>query len=135
MVSALLLASALAAAAAPAASAAPDPIAERFRGLLDELARDPAAPRALVPLIEMERQEGELTDLAKAVVAYARLAEDPEAHPEVRAYARFRLADVERSRGNLRRGDAELARLAFLSGWQLAGPFDNEGKRGFDEVF
>ncbi len=132
MLSALLLATALAGAAP---SASPDPVAERLHALLDELERDHAAPRALVPLIQLEQLEDELPDLARAGVAYARLAEDPDAHPEVRAYARFRLADVERSRGNLRRGEAELARLAFLSGWQLAGPFDNEGKRGFDEVF
>src|SRR6266702_4492540 len=101
MLSALLLATALAGAAP---SASPDPVAERLHALLDELERDHAAPRALVPLIQLEQLEDELPDLARAGVAYARLAEDPDAHPEVRAYARFRLADVERSRGNLRRG-------------------------------
>ena len=31
--------------------------------------------------------------------------------------------------------EAELDRLALLRGWMVAGPFDNEGKRGFDHPF
>ncbi len=117
----------------PGAPAA-DPVAERLRTLVGELHRDHAAPRALVPLVELGAIEDELPDLARLAPVYARLAEDGEARPEVRAYARFRLADLERSRGNLRRSDGELAKLGFLSAWQIAGPFDNEGKRGFDVV-
>jgi tetratricopeptide (TPR) repeat protein len=112
-----------------------EPVSARLQGLLAELDRDHAAPRAFVPLVELSDLEDELPDLAPAALAYARLAEDREAHPEVRAYARFRLASLERSRGNLRRSEAELEKLEFLSGWQVAGPFDNEGKRGFDDVF
>jgi len=114
---------------------AADPSAARLRALLLELDRDHAVPRAFGLLVEVADLEDELPGLAPAALAYARMAEEGEAHPEVRAYARFRLASVERSRGNLRRSEAELAKLEFLSGWQIAGPFDNEGKRGFDEVF
>ena len=112
-----------------------DPVAARFHALVHELDRDHAAPRAFVPLAELSELEDELPDLAQAALAYGRIAEDREAHAEVRAYARFRLAAVERARGSLRRSEAELVKLGFLSGWQIAGPFENEGKRGFDEVF
>jgi len=112
-----------------------DPIEARAAALFAELARDHDKPRALAVLVELSGLEGELTDLGKLATAYGDLAGDPAAHPEVRAMARFRLADLERQRGNLRKSEAELAQLAFLGGWQIAGPFDNEGKRGFDEVY
>ncbi|HUK65801.1 MAG TPA: DUF3857 domain-containing protein [Anaeromyxobacteraceae bacterium] len=112
-----------------------DPVADRAGALALELRRDHAEARALVPLIELSALEDELPDLARLALVYAATADDPQAMPEVRAYARFRLALLERSRGNLQRSAAEVGKLAFLSGWQVAGPFDNEGKRGFDEVF
>ena len=55
-------------------------------------------------------------------------------HPEVRALARFRLAELERARGNLQRSAAHLRRLGFVGAWTVVGPFDDEGKRGFDAV-
>ncbi len=118
----------------PANAPGADPIAARLRTLESELDRDHAAPRAFGLLAQLGTLEDELPDLARAARVYARLAEDRDALPEVRAYARFRLAELERSRGNLRKSDAELAKLAFLSRWQIAGPFDNDGKRGFDVV-
>src|SRR6266511_2384899 len=66
--------------------------------------------------------------------ALARLADDRSAHPEARALARFRLAGVERARGNLQRSAAHLRRLGFVGGWSVIGPFDDQGKRGFDVV-
>src|SRR6266511_4063379 len=66
--------------------------------------------------------------------ALARLADDRSAHPEARALARFRLAGIERARGNLQRSAAHLRRLGFVGGWSVIGPFDDEGKRGFDVV-
>ncbi len=118
----------------PANGRGADSIAARLRALESELDRDHAAPRALVLLVQLETLEDELPDLARVALVYARLADDRDALPEVRAYARFRLAELERSRGNLRKSGAELAKLGFLSRWQIAGPFDNEGKRGFDVV-
>ncbi|GEJ59502.1 DUF3857 and transglutaminase domain-containing protein [Anaeromyxobacter diazotrophicus] len=129
------LALALCTRAAAEAPAPAEPLEARAGELLAELERDHAQPRALPVLIELSGLEGELSDLGKLAAAYDALATDRAAHPEVRAYARFRLAHLERARGNLRRSEADLAQLAFLRGWQVAGPFDNEGKRGFDEAF
>jgi tetratricopeptide (TPR) repeat protein/transglutaminase-like putative cysteine protease len=154
---ALALSTALAASAAraaplataPAASAPPvdartstsgaptaaDPISDRVRARLSELERDGRSPAALPVLMELAALEDELPDLARVGLAYSRVADDRAADPEVRAYARFRLADLERSRGNPQKAQGELAKLAFLDAWWIAGPFDDEGKRGFDEVF
>jgi tetratricopeptide (TPR) repeat protein/transglutaminase-like putative cysteine protease len=128
-------------AARPAlASAAPapvprDPIAERTAAALAELERDRQAPRAIVPLSRLHALEGEAPDLSKLARAYAQVAEDRRALPEVRALARVYLAGVERKRGSLQRSAAELKKLAFVRDWWIVGPFDNEGKRGFEAVY
>ncbi len=116
-------------------SGAADPPSARAAALAAELERDLSSPRALALLARIAALEDELPDLARLAGVYARAAEERTALPEVRALARYRLAGLERSRGNLQRSRAELARLAFLGGWQIAGPFDDEGKRGFDAVY
>jgi tetratricopeptide (TPR) repeat protein len=67
--------------------------------------------------------------------AYRAAAEAPRAHAEVRALARWYLVGVERARGDLGAAEAERRRLGFVRGWWIAGPFDNEGRAGFDRVF
>ena len=112
-----------------------DDAISRLSELARQLERDHAAPRAFVLLVQLSELEGDLPDLARAARLYRRLADDGKAHPEVRAYARFRLACLERARGNGARSKIEFARLGFLSRWQVAGSFENEGKQGFDRVF
>jgi tetratricopeptide (TPR) repeat protein len=126
---------ALALALAPRAAEAADPPAERFRELARELERDHADPRAIALLAEMRALEDDLADLPQAALAYGRLAEDEQAHPEVRAWARVALAEVERARGSLTRSQAQVARLAFVEDWLAAGPFDDEGRRGHEAVY
>ncbi len=117
------------------AAAAREPLPDRFRSLEAELQRDHRDPRALAVLAELRRQEGDLEDLPAASAVYARLAADPEAHPEARAAALLAVAELDRARGNLARAGEELSRLGFVDRWWVAGPFDNEGKRGFASVF
>jgi tetratricopeptide (TPR) repeat protein/transglutaminase-like putative cysteine protease len=79
--------------------------------------------------------EPALKDLSKVARAYQEIADDPRAHPEVRSLARWRLAGLDQARGNLRRAEAEFAKLGFVRGFFIAGPFDNEGRRGLDTSF
>ncbi|HEY7724078.1 MAG TPA: DUF3857 domain-containing protein [Anaeromyxobacteraceae bacterium] len=125
----------LALALALARAAAADPAAERFRELARELERDHADPRAIAVLAEMRALEDDLADLPGAARAYGKLAEDPQALPEVRAWARVALAEVERARGSLTRSQAQATRLAFVEDWLAAGPFDDEGRRGHGAVY
>ncbi len=122
---------------APASAPAPaeDPSAARAAELARELARDHATPRAFVPLAELEALEADLRDLGPLARAYRALSADPRAHPEVRGAANMRLAAVERARGRDGVAAAALHELAFLGGWSVAGPFDNDGRSGFDRVF
>src|SRR5512146_3561000 len=64
-----------------------------------ELYREHRSAGALVGLIEIAALEPQVTDLAPLAAVYSRMADDREALPEVRAYARYRLALVERARG------------------------------------
>jgi len=114
---------------------APDPTAARFAAVAAELERDRAQPRALTLLSRIQELEPSLQDLSRAIRAYQETADDPKAQAEVRALARWRLAIAEEERGNLHRSEAELAKLGFVRGFQIAGPFDNEGRRGLDTAY
>ena len=117
-------------------AAAPEPgPASALAAALAELERDRSDARALVLLSRIHDLEPSLADLSRAARAYQETADDPRAQAEVRALARWRLAAVEQARGNLHKAEAELARLGFVRGWWIAGPFDNEGRRGLDASF
>ena len=112
-----------------------EPASDRLARVEADLARDRRDPRGIADLAALGALLDEAPDLAPVAAALARIADDGAAHPEVRALARFRLAAVERARGNLRRSDAQLARLGLLGRFLVAGPFDDEGKRGFGAVY
>jgi tetratricopeptide (TPR) repeat protein len=120
--------------AAPPAAAPRDPTAEALSRLESDLARHGRDPRGVAALAGVEALADDAPDLARLAAILARTADDRGAHPEVRALARFRLAAVERARGNLQRSAAQLRRLGFVGSFLVAGPFDDEGKRGFDAV-
>jgi tetratricopeptide (TPR) repeat protein len=123
--------------AAPPASGpgASDPLAERFAAASAAAWRDRASPSALAQLLTLEALEAEHPDLGRLAAVYASLEGDGGTHPEVRAAARFRLSRVERAQGNLLRSESRLRTLGFVAGWQVIGPFDDEGKRGFAAVY
>jgi tetratricopeptide (TPR) repeat protein/transglutaminase-like putative cysteine protease len=117
---------------------APGPVdltSQRFAAAAASLERTRRSPEGIGDLLALQGLEDGLSDLGRLAAVYQRVAADPTSHPEVRALARFRLAEVERSRGNLRKAELQLGRLGFVSGWQVLGPFDDEGKRGMGTVF
>ncbi len=124
------------ASALPAASAdAPrDPIAERIGAVTRALHEDRRSPRAAAHLAELAGLEAESGDLSRLATACAVISGEPQALPEVRAMARLQLAGIERARGNLQRHVNHLRRLGFVTQWRVVGPFDDEGKRGFETV-
>ena len=119
----------------PPGPGAADPVAERFAAAAAALERDRRGPEGLADLAALGALEDDLSDLGRLAAVYERAAGDPGAHPEVRALARFQLAGLELGRGNLHRTEAQLRRLGFVSGWQVVGPFDDEGKRGLATAF
>ena len=133
---ALLLPLALLAAGSPSTVPAPgDPSLTAFETSSAELRRRHADPGAIAPLVRIRELEPTLGDLGRVASAYRSVADDPRAHIEVRSLARWYLAGVEESLGNRDRARAERERLGFLRGWWIVGPFDNEGRGGFDRAF
>jgi tetratricopeptide (TPR) repeat protein/transglutaminase-like putative cysteine protease len=63
------------------------------------------------------------------------VAADPKIAPPVRAYAELLEAYARRRRGDLDGARARIASLGYVSRWLVVGPFDNEGKGGFDRAF
>jgi tetratricopeptide (TPR) repeat protein/transglutaminase-like putative cysteine protease len=120
---------------APGGPVLRDPIAEDFAVASRELERDRSLPRGLVALAKLERLHDEVADLPRLAAVYARAADDPKALSQIRSLARYQLARVERSRGNLQKAAADLRQLGFLGTWQVIGPFDDEGKVGFDASY
>src|SRR3990172_342540 len=118
-------------------SPATAPVPSRLATLAAELTRDLFHPRALSTLAELAALEDEVPDLAPLARVYAKAAEEPAAHPEVRALAPPPLPAVQRSRGNPPRATPQgprddLPPLASLGDGQIAAPFENGGKRGSD---
>ena len=110
-------------------------MAASFAAMAQELARERHGPRAFVVLSKLRDLEDQLPETAPMAALYRQTAGDHRALPEVRGFARFLLAQFEQSRGRLQRAAIELGELGFIGEWQISGPFDNEGKRGFDTVF
>ncbi|MGC4000043.1 MAG: DUF3857 domain-containing protein [Anaeromyxobacter sp.] len=119
----------------PLAAAAADPTAEALARGTAALARDRRGPEGVAVFATLDGLEDDLPDLAPLAAAYAAAADDARAHPEVRALARFRLAGLARARGDLGEAEAHLARLGFVTRWQVIGPFDDEGKHGLEAVY
>lgn len=60
------------------------------------------------------------------------LVSSPQFHEPVRAYAAFLAAHARTRRGDIHRAGKEIEAAGFVRQWLVVGPFDNEGKAGFD---
>jgi tetratricopeptide (TPR) repeat protein len=132
---AVALSAALAAPRPAPARAPADPSAARLEALAEGLVQGRRSPRGLAAVAELALLAAEAPELARVAQVLSAVVEDRGADPEVRALARHELAALERARGNLQRSASHVRRLGFVTAWKVAGPFDDEGKRGFDEAF
>ncbi|MGO8994041.1 MAG: DUF3857 domain-containing protein [Polyangiaceae bacterium] len=91
-------------------------------------------PSAYVSLRRLWREwdQGDPADVEEAI---REIAADPHASAPVKAYAGLLEAYARRRRGDLDGARARTASLGYLSRWLVVGPFDNEGKGGFDRAF
>jgi len=105
----------------------------RLTRLVDEVARG-GMPLGYVPLRQLwaEWDQGDPTEVEEALHG---IATDGRVTPPLRAYAGLLEAYARRRRGDLAGARARIANLGFVSRWIVSGPFDNEGKAGFDRVF
>lgn len=116
---------------APAIALAEDPADARNTRLAADAARDGQSARGVLPLLELwSRWDGSRPE--RIATLLARLARDRRLSPArrvlvetLRAQARQRLGDPEAV-------SARFEELGYLTRWRVIGPFDNEGKAGFD---
>ncbi len=134
----MLSALALCLAAAGGASAqrrasAQNPYDAEVRRLSAEVRRSARQPRAFVPLVEIfdywDRASPGLS--GRELEALAR---DRRLPPALRAYASELRASLLLREGQVDRAAAAFRELGFVTQMYVIGPFDNEGKAGFDRV-
>jgi transglutaminase-like putative cysteine protease/cytochrome c-type biogenesis protein CcmH/NrfG len=92
-----------------------------------------ASPRAMAPILRIEGgRDWTSPDVLSSV--YERLARSRRLSAPVRAYVGALHAMALVSSGEPERATARFDELGYVRSWRVVGPFDNEGKAGFDRV-
>ncbi|MCH9683946.1 MAG: DUF3857 domain-containing protein, partial [Deltaproteobacteria bacterium] len=94
--------------------------------------RSPRAVLALTGLLPMLQGELPAGTLARFVDD---VADDRSRHPLVRSYAGYLRARLLEDQGRLANAHQRLSDEGYLTSWQIAGPFDNAGRKGEKEAF
>jgi len=89
-------------------------------------------PGAVLLLHRMYELRPRLPDDVKLAQHLAETGANQNAHPLVRAHARLLAARLARVRGDLRSEAALLDRIGVARSFQVIGPFDDEGRVGFE---
>ncbi len=107
--------------------------ATRLSHLADAAAHG-GAPVGYVSLRQIwaEWDQGDPAEVEEVLVG---LSESPRVAAPLRAYAELLSAYARRRRGDLAGARARIRHLGFVDRWIVAGPFDNEGKTGWNRVF
>lgn len=74
-------------------------------------------------------QSGELTTLCESIIR------DPDVTPYFKSFTQWVQYHQYRMEGDWERAQKQLGTLGFMTDFQVAGPFENEGKSGFDAVY
>ena len=111
---------------------ADSPFDARQRELGREAART-RGPEGLIPILELW-SHWEEADPAVTVAELEKLARNRRLPVARRAYVRSLLARAKLYLGDLEAAHAIIDDLGYITDWQIAGPFDNEGKQGFERV-
>ena len=111
-----------------------NPFEAEEQRLADEVRRGGRSARAILPLIQLDRMWGNVRPEV-AMGHLERLAAERRLSPAVRSYARALLANARTRVGEPDRAREEIDQLGYVRQWRVIGPFDNEGKTGFDRVY
>jgi cellulose synthase operon protein C len=128
----LLFAAAMAAAIAVLAGTT---AGERYSQALEATWSGRSGPEGIVPIYRAELLADGQDGKAKLEEALNRLLQAPDADPEVKAHAAYRLSVLCRDRGAIAQAAKLDAGLGFVTEWRVVGPFDDENKQGFDTAY
>jgi len=92
------------------------------------------SPAGIVPLLRLWQGRHQ-SEPAAVRSALEQIAADRRVNPNTRRYAQ-----VLQARGMIERGEIEesaelITDLGYVNEWRVLGPFDNEGKAGFERAF
>jgi transglutaminase-like putative cysteine protease/tetratricopeptide (TPR) repeat protein len=106
-------------------------------GRLTQLRDDVLRARGPLVYAELRRlwREWDQGDPAEVEEVLQEIESDPGLGAPARAYAGLLEAYARRRRGDLDGARDRIARLGFINRWMVVGPFDNEGKAGFETVY
>ncbi|MCA9532775.1 MAG: DUF3857 domain-containing protein [Myxococcales bacterium] len=115
--------------AAPAAAQNPYDAAQR------DLAREAKVlgreARGMIPLLELMGGWDDATP-ARTQALLESLARDRSLSPARRAYASYLVARGQVRLGRVEASERTIRETGFVTDWQVVGPFDNEGRAGFN---
>jgi tetratricopeptide (TPR) repeat protein len=122
--------------AATVASDASADVASRL-SKLTQLRDDVKRAKSPLAYAELRRvwREWDQGDPAEVEEVLKELAGDAALSAPIRAYAALLEAYARRRRGDLDGARAQISQLGFIDQWLVVGPFDNEGKAGFETVY
>ncbi|UCH77507.1 MAG: DUF3857 domain-containing protein [Candidatus Coatesbacteria bacterium] len=108
---------------------------EALRAYLDFLVAAPDHPAAPIYLYRCHLLEEDTNGREYFITTLQALREAEAAPPLLRAKAAQFLFDRYHRAGEFEEAEALLAPLHFVRTWRFIGPFDNEGKEGFDAAY
>ncbi|HUV87924.1 MAG TPA: DUF3857 domain-containing protein [bacterium] len=106
-----------------------------LRAYLEFLAAAPDHPAAYTYLHRCHVMEEDTEDRDYFLETLRSLRNRDGVPPAVRAKATLFIFDRAHRAADFDEAEALLSSLNFVRDWQIVGPFDNEGKEGFDKVY
>ncbi|MBN1916786.1 MAG: DUF3857 domain-containing protein [Verrucomicrobia bacterium] len=117
--------------AAPARTALDRQLDEAIAALIEA----PASPQALLHLYAISGFDRTASRDGRIRASYTWVLHQPTASPVLKAHALWLLADLDRQNGDLLGAAEKHRELGLITDWLVIGPFDNEGRAGFDAVY
>ena len=99
------------------------------------LFEDLSDPSAVLRLYRMESLKFMADWDGRIERAHKRIVDAPEAPPLLKAHATWFLSRLDIKAGKLDEAEKKLDSLGFVTEWAVVGPFDNEGKIGFETAY
>ena len=102
---------------------------------IETLEQDIGRPRALLNLYFIYELADYVQDYDAVYSAVSSVLTEPKASALLKSEALYKLSLLDARRGDLPAARAKQAALGLVTDWLVIGPFDNEGKSGFDTVY
>ena len=112
---------------------AQNPVDVENHKLAERVIASGAGARGIIPLLELWDNWDSSTP-QKLQAELARLAVHPAVPPARKVLVETMLAQARLRRGDVGAVAGRFEELGYVSDFRVIGPFDNEGKRGFDQV-